>query len=60
MNMAVYRIRHCSHLSGECTIHAAKNAVLPILCASLLTNEPTVIENVADLQDVATLLDILS
>ena len=60
MNMAVYRIRHCSHLSGECTIHAAKNAVLPILCASLLTSEQTVIENVPDLQDVATLLDILS
>ena len=59
MNMAVYRIRHCSHLSGECTMHAAKNAVLPILCASLLTSEPVTIECVPELQDVKTLLDIL-
>lgn len=58
--MATYRIRHCEHLSGEVNIHAAKNAVLPILCAGLLTREPITIERVPMLTDVDTLIEILS
>ena len=58
--MATYRIRHCERLSGEISIHAAKNAVLPLMCASLLTREPVTIERVPELTDVHTLLDILS
>lgn len=58
--MAIYRIRHCEQLSGEVNIHAAKNAVLPILCAGLLTREPVTVERVPMLTDVETLLDILS
>lgn len=58
--MAVYRVRHCERLSGECTVHAAKNAVLPIMCASLLTREPVTIERVPMLRDVETLLEILA
>lgn len=58
--MAVYRIAHCERLSGETTIHTAKNAVLPILCASLLTREPITVERVPMLTDVETLVDILS
>lgn len=58
--MANYRIRHCEHLSGEINLHAAKNAVLPIMCAALLTKEPLVIERVPMLTDVDTLLSILS
>ncbi len=58
--MAVYRIRHCEHLSGECSVHTSKNAVLPILCASLLTREPITIERVPMLTDVETLIEILS
>lgn len=58
--MAIYRIRHCEHLSGEVSIHAAKNAVLPLMCLSLLTREPLTIEHVPDLTDVHTLLNILS
>ena len=58
--MATYRIRHCEHLSGECSIHAAKNAVLPILCAGLMTREPVTIERVPQLTDVDTLLEILT
>ena len=60
MNMAVYRIRHCEHLGGECAVHAAKNAVLPIMCASLLSREPLTIERVPMLRDVETLVDILA
>ncbi|MBE5797902.1 MAG: UDP-N-acetylglucosamine 1-carboxyvinyltransferase [Clostridiales bacterium] len=58
--MATYRIRHCERLSGEISIHAAKNAVLPLMCASLLTKEPVTIERVPELTDVHTLLEILS
>lgn len=58
--MAIYRIRHCERLSGETNIHTAKNAVLPILCASLLTREPITIQRVPMLTDVDTLLEILS
>lgn len=58
--MAIYRIRHCERLSGEVSIHAAKNAVLPQMCAGLLTREPVTIEKVPHLTDVSTLLDILS
>lgn len=58
--MAVYRIRHCERLSGECSVHTSKNAVLPILCASLLTREPITIERVPMLTDVETLIEILS
>lgn len=58
--MATYRIRHCEQLSGEVSIHSAKNAVLPLMCACLLTREPLVIEHVPDLTDVHTLLDILA
>lgn len=58
--MATYRIRHCEQLSGEVTIHAAKNAVLPLMCASLLTREPLTLEKVPSLTDVHTLMDILA
>ena len=57
--MAIYRIRHCERLSGEVEVHSAKNAVLPLMCAALLTREPVTIENVPHLTDVDTLLDIL-
>ena len=37
--MATYRIRPCARLSGEITVHSAKNAVLPLMCGALLTRE---------------------
>ncbi len=57
--MAIYRIRHCEQLLGEVSIHSAKNAVLPLMCAGLLTREPLILEHVPDLTDVRTLLAIL-
>lgn len=39
-------------LHGEVTISGAKNAVLPIMAATLLTSEPCVIRRVPDLSDV--------
>ena len=46
-------------LKGEVVIAGAKNAALPILCASLLCDEPITLRNVPDLQDVRTMLKLL-
>lgn len=46
-------------LAGEVTVSGAKNAALPILCASLLSAEPVRLENVPDLKDVSTILELL-
>src|SRR6058998_3988188 len=47
-------------LHGEVTISGAKNAVLPIMAATLLTSEPCVIRRVPDLSDVKFMAKILS
>ncbi len=46
-------------LHGEVQISGAKNAVLPILAATLLTAEPCVIRRVPDLSDVKYMCEIL-
>ena len=46
-------------LNGEVTISGAKNAVLPILCATLLADAPVQITNVPHLHDVVTTLKLL-
>src|SRR5215470_14421982 len=47
-------------LRGEVRISGAKNAALPILCASLLTAEPLVLGNVPRLNDVSTMRALLA
>jgi UDP-N-acetylglucosamine 1-carboxyvinyltransferase len=47
-------------LRGEVTISGAKNAVLPILAATLLTNEACVIHRVPNLSDVRFMCQILT
>lgn len=46
-------------LQGEVTVNGSKNAVLPILAATLLTRDKCVIHNVPRLADVDTLAQIL-
>ena len=46
-------------LSGEVTIHGAKNSVLPILAATLLCRTPCVLHNCPDSLDVTHALAIL-
>ena len=48
-----------SRLNGEVRISGAKNAALPILCASLLTSENLQLGNVPDLNDVVTMRRLL-
>ena len=57
--MAQYRICHSPRLSGEVQISTAKNAVLPILAASLLTQEEVILHQIPRLTDVDHMLGIL-
>ena len=47
-------------LNGEVPVSGAKNAVLPILCATLLADEPVEISNVPNLHDVTTTAKVLA
>jgi UDP-N-acetylglucosamine 1-carboxyvinyltransferase len=47
-------------LNGEVAISGAKNAALPILCASLLTAEPLHLTNLPHLNDISTMLRLLA
>ena len=47
-------------LHGDVTISGAKNAVLPLMAATLLTAEPCVIRHVPDLSDVQFMAQILT
>ena len=46
-------------LQGEIRISGAKNAALPILCATLLADGPMTVGNVPHLQDVTTTMELL-
>ncbi len=46
-------------LEGELTVHGAKNSVLPILSACLLTREQVALHNCPRLTDVSAALEIL-
>ncbi|MCL2799116.1 MAG: UDP-N-acetylglucosamine 1-carboxyvinyltransferase [Endomicrobia bacterium] len=47
-------------LKGEVKISGSKNSALPILFASLLTDEPVAITNVPSLADIDTTIDFLN
>lgn len=57
--MAAIEISGGVALEGEVWISGAKNAVLPILVASLLGDEPSVISNVPHLRDVTTTMELM-
>jgi len=52
-------IVHHSKLSGEVSIGGSKNAALPVMAATLLTDKECVICNVPNLMDVKTMIRIL-
>ena len=55
-----FQILGGSPLQGEVSVSGAKNAALPILCASFLTAEPLVLSNVPRLRDVSTMKKLLA
>jgi len=54
-----YRINGGNRLSGEYELTGAKNAVLPILAATIVTGNKSKIKSCPDLSDVRTMLFIL-
>ena len=57
--MDKFIVRGGRTLSGRVRVGGAKNAVLPVMAASLLTDEEVVIRNVPNLRDVHTLSKVL-
>ena len=47
-------------LSGIISISGSKNATLPILAATILTNKKIVIKNIPIVRDVETMVTLLS
>ena len=58
-NVAKILINGGQPLNGDVTISGAKNAVLPILAATLLADGPVTIGNVPHLHDVTTTMELL-
>ncbi len=53
------KIRGGKRLEGKIFISGAKNAALPLICASLLTDEPVVLTNMPMLSDVRSMNKLL-
>ena len=57
--MDVFCVTGNGPLNGAIEVGGAKNAALPILAASLLTDETVRLENVPDLSDIRFMVDIM-
>ncbi|MFH0912544.1 MAG: UDP-N-acetylglucosamine 1-carboxyvinyltransferase [Patescibacteria group bacterium] len=57
--MSRFIIEGGNALSGEIRVSGAKNAALPILAAALLTPETLVINNIPNIQDIRTMIEVL-
>ena len=57
--MDILTIEGGAKLRGEITVSGSKNAALPILIATLLTDSPCVITNVPHLDDIETVISLL-
>ncbi len=57
--MGVFKVKGGKKLSGSLTIQGAKNSALPILAATLLIKDKSVLHNCPDLTDVSAALKIL-
>ena len=53
------RIRGGRQLKGQIRISGAKNAALPLMVASLLTDKPLTLHNVPRLADITTMMQLL-
>ena len=57
--MEYFIVRGPSQLSGEVTPSGNKNAALPILAATLLTDELVTLENIPKIRDVEVMIELL-
>ena len=58
--MGTFSITGGIKLKGEVTPQGAKNEALQVICATLLTPEKVIIENIPEIIDVLKLIDLLS
>lgn len=58
--MERYIVKGGRPLVGEVEISGAKNAALPILAASILTDDTVTIENLPDVKDINVLIDAIA
>ena len=58
--MSILRVNGGRRLDGTVKVHGAKNSVLPILAATILSKSDTVIRNCPDLTDVDAAVRILN
>lgn len=58
--MGYYLVEGGGRIAGEFTVHGSKNAVLPILAATILAQDEVVLENCPQIADVQTSLEILT
>lgn len=59
INYPFFKIKGGVRLIGEVPISGAKNSVLKILAASLLTSEPVIIKNAPNIKDVHVMVEVL-
>ena len=57
--MSKYIVNHSGPLRGEVGISGAKNAVLPLMAAALLSEDKCVIRDVPHLRDVSLMKELL-
>ena len=57
--MEKFHIEGGIHLHGDVTPGGNKNSALPLLAASLLTEEPIILHNVPAIKDVQCMQDLL-
>lgn len=57
--MDQFIIQGGERLSGRLTVKGSKNAALPLMAAALLTEEPLVLHDVADLADIRNMVRLL-
>ncbi len=53
-------VKKAKNLKGEITIHGSKNSALPILAASVLANNKTILKNIPDISDINNMVLLLS
>jgi UDP-N-acetylglucosamine 1-carboxyvinyltransferase len=58
--MSSFEIQGGMQLKGEITPQGAKNEALQIICATLLSKEKIIIDNLPDIIDVNNLIDLLN
>ncbi len=57
--MNSFKIAGGKKLNGEITPQGAKNEALQVICATLLTSEQLILENIPEISDVLKLMDVL-